>query len=259
MSHPPTLLSVLRDRALVKRYSPRAIAAYSRWVRAFIVHHRPRHPRSLGAEDVRAYLTHLARDRKVAASTQNQALAALQFLYRDVLELPLPSAHGIAAAKRPHRLPERAVAHGRAAALSAGARTAQLMAMLLYGAGLRVQECCELRLKDIDPARGEIRVRNGKGEVRPGPMLPRRSRRASRSRIAMVRRLVARRAADRWRLHRVLPGAYDHQSSRAMQGWRLVSGCVPSRSEYWHADSAQRRTHHVHAAVLGSAVRCRGW
>jgi site-specific recombinase XerD len=101
----PRLLDVLRDRAAVRRYSPRTTAAYARWVRAYVHFNEGRHPRDLGAAEVRAFLTWLARERGVAASTQNQALAALQFLYRDVLEAPLEALGALAPARRPHVLP----------------------------------------------------------------------------------------------------------------------------------------------------------
>ena len=172
MTSTPTLLSVLRDRAAVRRYSPRTVQAYARWVLAYIRFHDSRHPRTLGPEHVRAYLTYLARVRGVAASTQNQALAALQFLYRDVLEQPLPSAHGIAPAKRPHVLPNVLSREDVRKVLAELRGATRLMALLLYGSGLRLQECCQLRLKDLDTDRGEIRVRRGKGERDRVTMLP---------------------------------------------------------------------------------------
>lgn len=247
-----SLLGVLRDRALVRRYSPRTIAAYSRWVRAYVRHHGQAHPRGLGPEAVRAFLTHLARDRKVAASTQNQALAALQFLYRDVLELPLPSVHGIAPAKKPHRLPNVLSRGDVQRVLGAMRGSTQLMAMLLYGSGLRLQECCELRLKDIDTVRGEIRVRNGKGARDRVTMLPATIRDRVAEQVQRARRLILRRAGEGGGFVE-LPGAFDRKSASAMRSWNWC-WLFPSRTEYWHAPSSQRRTHHVHATVLQKAV-----
>ncbi len=252
MSVRPTLYEVLRDRALVRRYSPRTIQAYTRWVRSYVAYHERRHPRRLGPEAVRAFLTHLARDRKVAAATQNQAFAALQFLYRDVLEMPLPSAHGIVSAKRPHRLPNVLSRADVSKVLSAMHGTTQLMAMLLYGSGLRLAECCTLRLKDIDLARGEIRVRQGKGGRDRVTMLPAAVRERVGAQIEGARRLILLRSGQGGG-YVELPGAFDRKSSRAMRGWPWC-WLFPSAQEYWHAPSGQRRTHHVHHTLLQRAV-----
>ncbi|HYW50632.1 MAG TPA: integron integrase [Gemmatimonadaceae bacterium] len=249
---PPTLLRLVRDRAAVRRYSPRTVQAYARWIRAYIIHHGRRHPRQLGSECVRAFLTHLARERGVAASTQNQALAALQFLYRDVLEQPLPSVTGIEAAKRPHRLPNVLSRADVQKLLAAMHGSTQLMAMLLYGSGLRLMECCQLRLKDIDLARGELRVRHGKGARDRVTMLPASIRDRVEAQVTAVRRLISMRSA-RGGGFVELPGAFDRKSSHATHGW---SWCwlFPSRSEYFHEASRQLRTHHVHPTVLQKAV-----
>ncbi len=252
MSGSPTLFQVLRDRALVRRYSPRTVQAYTRWVRAYVAYHERRHPRQLGPEHVRAFLTHLARDRKVAASTQNQALAALQFLYRDVLELPLPSANGVVAAKKPQRLPNVLSRADVDRVLRAMHGTAQLMAMLLYGSGLRLAECCSLRLKDVDLNRGEILVRNAKGGRDRVTMLPASVRDRVAAQVEASRRLIRMRAA-RGGGYLELPGAYDRKSSRAMRAWQWC-WLFPSRQEYWHGPTAQLRTHHVHHTFLQKSV-----
>ena len=252
MTTRPTILGALRDRAAVRRYSPRTVQAYARWVRAYIVFHGRQHPRTLGPDGVRAFLTYLARERGVAASTQNQALAALQFLYRDVLEQPLPSLTGIASAKRPHRLPNVLARREVQALLAAMSGTTQLMAMLLYGSGLRLLECCQLRLKDIDIARGELRVRHGKGARDRVTMLPAMLTDRVETQVLAARRLIMLRAA-RGGGFIELPGAFDRKSSHAARGW---SWCwlFPSRSEYIHEPTHQRRTHHVHPTMLQKAV-----
>jgi site-specific recombinase XerD len=191
----PTLLSVLRDRAAVRRFSPRTTNAYARWVRVFVRYHRMQHPRTLGAEAVREFLVHLARDRQVAASTQNQAHAALRFLYRDVLEEPLAAIDGLVPAKRPHTLPnvlsradvQRVLAHMQG--------VPKLMAQLLYRSGLRLQECCQLRMKDLDVERGELRVRRGKGNRDRVSMLPASVRDAIEQQMTAVRRVRMLRVA----------------------------------------------------------------
>ena len=249
----PSLIATLRDRAAVRRYSPRTVQAYERWVRQYIRHHGGRtHPRHLGPECVREFLVFLARERNVAASTQNQALAALTFLYRDVLEQPPPRVVGIVQAKRPNRLPNvlsREDVHRLLAEMRGGS---QLMAMLLYGAGLRLMECCELRLKDVDVERGEVRVRNGKGARDRVTVLPASLRERIAQHVTAVRRLQLLRAA-RGGGYVELPGALDRKSSRASRGWSW-SWLFPSRHETWHPGSKQYRTHHVHPSVLQKAV-----
>ncbi len=252
MSTAPTLFTVLRDRAAVRRYSPRTVQAYARWVLAYIRFHERRHPRALGPEHVRAYLTYLARVRGVAASTQNQALAALQFLYRDVLEQPLPLAHGIAPAKRPHVLPNVLSREDVRTVLVELRGVTRLMALLLYGSGLRLMECCQLRLKDVDLVRGELRVRRGKGGRDRVTMVPESMRLVLEAQVQRVRRLHFRRVQAGGGFIE-LPGAFDRKSSTAVKSW---SWCwlFPSHVEYLHEPSGQRRTHHVHATVLQRAV-----
>lgn len=247
-----TLLGELRNCAAVRRYSPRTVQAYSRWVAAYVRYHGMVHPRRLGPEAVRAYLTHLATERRVAASTQNQALAALQFLYREVLQQPLASAPGISTAKRPHVLPNvlsRADVHR---VLSVMRGQTRLMALLLYGSGLRLQECCQLRMKDVDTERGEIRVRRGKGARDRVTMLPLQVRALVIEQIRRVRQLHMHRVAAGGGFIE-LPGAFDRKSAHSVRNW---SWCwlFPSRREYLDAESGQRRIPHLHPSVLQRAV-----
>jgi site-specific recombinase XerD len=147
-------------------------------VRRFIVFHRMRHPRELGSADVAAFLTWLATERRVAASTQNQALAALLFLYRAVLNLPLGQVEAVVRARTPTRLPV-VLSRSEVRALLGELRgSVWIIAALLYGSGLRLHECLELRVKDIDVERNQVVVRRGKGQkdrVTPLPALIRHS------------------------------------------------------------------------------------
>jgi integron integrase len=159
----PRLLDQLRDRIRFRHYSRRTELVYTQWVRRFILFHGKRHPRDLGAEHVTGFLSSLATDRKVAASTQNQALAALLFLYREVLGIELPWMGEIARAKGPRRLPvvlTRAEAHALLAHMEG---THALMGRLMYGTGMRLMECLQLRVKDLELVRREVIVRQGKG------------------------------------------------------------------------------------------------
>jgi len=168
----PRLLDRVRDAIARRHYSRRTEETYVHWIKRFIHFHGTRHPRELGETEVTAFLNHLARDRDVAASTQNQALSALLFLYKEALNQPLAWLDGLERAKRPARLPTvLSVAEvRRLLAQIDGSRW--LMASLLYGAGLRLRECLKLRVKDVDFDYRQILVRDGKGGKDRVTMLP---------------------------------------------------------------------------------------
>jgi integron integrase len=159
----PKLLQVVRLTLRRRHYSYRTEQSYLHWIRRFVRFHNRRHPRDMGAAEVTAFLNHLAAERRVASATQNQALSALLFLYRAVLGSPLPWLEGIERAKRPVRRPTVVTAEEAGRLLAHLQGTARLVAGLLYGAGLRLREALSLRVKDVDFARGEILVREGKG------------------------------------------------------------------------------------------------
>jgi site-specific recombinase XerD len=159
----PRLLDEMRARMRRLGLSLRTEEAYVGWVRRFILASGRRHPREIGAREVEAFLTLLATRDHVSASTQNQALSALLFLYREVLAQDLPWMNNIRRAKRPERLPTVLTRDEVAALLAEMSGVTWLMAGLLYGAGLRLMECLRLRVQDIDFARREIMVRQGKG------------------------------------------------------------------------------------------------
>ena len=168
----PRLLDVVRDRIRVKHYSIRTEKSYVDWVRRFVRFHGLRHPREMGAPEVEAFLTHLAVAGNVASSTQNQARSALLFLYKEVLGTELPWLDGVTSAKASQRLPVVLTRDEVAVLLSTMSGVAGLIARLLYGSGLRVTEGVRMRVKDVDLARGEILVRDGKGAKDRVTMLP---------------------------------------------------------------------------------------
>ncbi|MCC2639444.1 MAG: integrase [Moraxellaceae bacterium] len=170
----PKLLDQLRELLRTRHYSIRTEEAYLGWATRYIQFHGMRHPAELGAPELEAFLTHLAVKRDVAASTQNQAASAILFLYRDVLGLNLPWLEGVTRAKRPKRLPVVLTPEEVAAVLDAMEGTSALMGRLLYGSGLRLMECVRLRVKDVDFRRGEIVVREAKGNKDRVTMLPQR-------------------------------------------------------------------------------------
>ena len=169
----PKLLDQVHAAARLRHLSLHTEEAYSDWVRRFILFHRKRHPLEMGAAEIRQFLSYLAVSGKVAASTQNQALCALLFLYRDVLGVGLLYVEGIERAKRPARIPVVFTRQEVERLLAQLTGTYRLVASLLYGSGLRLMEALRLRVKDMDFDYGQITVRDGKGEKDRRTMLPR--------------------------------------------------------------------------------------
>lgn len=190
----PRLLAQVRERIRLKHYSLRTEEAYLGWVRRFIIFHEMRHPADMGKREVEAFLTHLAVERDVAAATQGQALSAILFLYQEVLGLPIAWLDDVVRAKRPQRLPtvlSRMEVRDLLAQIED--RQMRLIVHLLYGTGMRLLEGLRLRVKDVDFARREITVREGKGNKDRVTMLPDRLAGALRAHLAERR---AQHAAD---------------------------------------------------------------
>ncbi len=168
----PKLLDRVRAKIRLKHYSIRTEQAYTDWIKRFIRHHGCKHPSEMGAAEVEAFLSHLAVERNVSASTQNQAKSAILFLYREVLNHELPWLDNVEQAKTPKRLPVVLTQTEVQELLSRLSGIHWLMASLLYGAGLRLMECVRLRVKDVEFTRREIIVRDGKGFKDRITMLP---------------------------------------------------------------------------------------
>ncbi len=252
-SHPPRLLDQVRARCRRLNYSVRTERAYLGWIRRFVLANGKRHPRDLGAQEIETFLTDLAVRGNVAASTQNQALSALLFLYREVLGLDLPWMEGVTRAKRPQRLP---VVLSRAEVerlLTMIDGEVWLMAALLYGTGMRLMECMRLRVKDIDFERRQITVRDGKGAKDRQVPLPDSVRDRLKSAVERVRilheqDLVAGNGTV-W-----LPHALSRKYPNAERefAWQYV---FPARSLSIDPRSGARRRHHVDEAVLQRAIK----
>ena len=249
----PGLLEAIRQRCRVKHYSLRTEQAYVAWVWRFSRANDGRHPRAMGKAEVEVFLTRLATVGKVAASTQNQALAALLFLYREVLALDLPWMEDVVRAKRPQRVPvvlSRAEVDRLLVMLDG---QVWLMASLLYGSGLRLLECLRLRVKDVDFDRNEITVRAGKGNKDRRVPLPQRLRGALQQALCRVRVLHAQdRAAGVpgvW-----LPQALERKYPNAGLdlAWHYV---FPAARISKDPRSGVVRRHHVDEAVLQRAVQ----
>ncbi|HWL63304.1 MAG TPA: integron integrase [Steroidobacteraceae bacterium] len=160
---PPTLFGVVREQIRLRHYSLRTEDTYLEWIRRYVRFCGGRHPRELGPAEITTFLTHLAVDLKVASATQNVALQALLFLYRDVLQVELPRLDQVVRATRPRKLPVVLTRAEVARVFSELGGRSRLVVGLLYGSGLRLQEALELRVKDLDLERRELTVRNGKG------------------------------------------------------------------------------------------------
>ncbi len=172
MDGKPKLLDQLREQIRVRHYSIRTEDVYVKWVRDFVRFHGLRHPSEMGAAEVEQFLSHLAVRRQVSASTQNQALSALLFLYKHVLRIELPWLDDVVRAKRPERLPVVLTREETQRLLALLEGEVSLVAGLLYGAGMRLMEAVRLRVKDVDFARREILVRDGKGMKDRVTLLP---------------------------------------------------------------------------------------
>ena len=252
----PRLLTRLRTAIRVRHYSPRTGEAYVAWVRRFVHFSGDRHPAALDVAAVEAFLSDLATRHRVSASTENQARAALVFLYRVVLEAPLPGLDGVTRAKRPPRLPTvltRAEVNAVLGALGAAPAPHQLVGQLLYGAGLRLMEGLRLRVKDVDLPRGEVLVRAGKGGKDRVTVLPTVVAAVLTPHLARVRALHARDLADGGgrvampgALARKLPGA------DASWPWQWV---FPATSRYRDPATGAPRRHHLHETAVQRAVR----
>jgi integron integrase len=223
------------------------------WIKRYIFFHGKRHPAEMGAAEVAAFLTSLAVQGKVAASTQNQALSALLFLYREVLGIDLPWLDEVVRAKRPLHLPVVLTREEVRAVLQRLDGVPRLMAVLLYGAGLRLLECCRLRVKDVDFATNQLTIRDGKGHKDRATMLPAAVQADLLGHLERVRRQHEDdlRHGAGWV---ELPGALLRKYPNAGRawGWQWV---FPATRIYVDRVTSQHRRHHLHESVLQRAVK----
>lgn len=251
-SQSPRLLDQIRARIRYKHYSLRTERAYVDWARRYIVFHGRRHPRELGGVEVEAFLAYLANERGVAASTHQQALAALLFLYGEVLGIDLPWLGDIGRPKKPKRLPIVLAVDEVASVITHMVGEHKLMARLIYGAGLRLMECIRLRVKDLDLTRGELLVRSGKGGKDRVTMIPRALRGDLHEQLALARSLHDQdRAALRPGAE--LPHALHAKYPNAATTWAWF-WVFPARTVSTDPRSGIVRRHHVHEQTLQRAV-----
>lgn len=257
----PKLLDQVRDAIRTRHHSIRTEDAYVNWIKRFILFNNKQHPAKLDTTHVAAFLCHLAVEGKVAASTQNQALSALLFLYQKVLEIELPRIGDVVRAKKPQRLPTVLSRSEVRSLLDQCTGTAGLIARLLYGTGLRLMESVRLRIKDVDLARAELTVRDGKGGKDRVTMLPQSLLVAIERQIAERRMLydadVQSGTADVW-----LPDALAIKYPNAPKTWGWQYLFVAANLSI-DPRSGIRRRHHfneklvqleVHRAALAAAI-----
>jgi len=250
---PPRLLDRVRDAVRARHYSRRTEKAYVAWIRRYILFHGKRHPSEMGAPELTRYLSALAVEGNVAASTQNQALSALLFLYREVLEQEVPWLDDVVRARRPARLPVVLTRDEVRAVLRQLRGTPRLMAILLYGSGLRLLECARLRVQDIDFGRHQIIVRAGKGDKDRITTLPTiisaelaRHLEAVKNQHDLDLRHGAGWVELPWALARKYPNAGREWA------WQWV---FPATRFYLDRATGQRRRHHLHESVVQRAVK----
>lgn len=249
----PKLLDRVRAAVRTRHLSRRTEEAYVFWIRRYLLFHGKRHPGTLGPEEVTRFLSSLATERGLSASTQNQALSGLVSLYRRVLGVELPWLDGLVRAKRPVRVPTVLSEDEVSAVLSQLSGSRWLMVAILYGAGVRLLECLRLRVKDVDFRRNEIVVRDGKGGRDRRTMLP----------AAVRGRLVTH--LDR--VHRQyqadlgqgagwveLPHALARKYPNAPRAWAW-QWVFPASHQYRHPETGQLRRHHLHESALQRVVR----
>lgn len=249
----PKLLDQVRHAVRARHYSLRTEDTYVRWVKRFILFHDKRHPREMGLQEVQQFLTHLAVDGQVAASTQSQALSALLFLYQQVLKQEIGWLEEVVRAKQPQRLPVVLTQAEVAAVLRQLSGTPWMMATLLYGAGLRLMECIRLRVKDVDFAYNQIVVRDGKGQQDRVTMLPQQVKEPLQQHLRTVKGLHEQdRQAGAG--HVYLPYALERKYPNAHREW-IWQYVFPAAKPSQDPRTGIIRRHHAHRLVLQRAVQ----
>jgi len=250
---PKKLLEQVREVMRVKHYSTRTEQAYLSWIKRYILFHRKRHLLDMGKPEIEAFLTHLAIDLNVSASTQNQAFNALLFLYGHVLDKQFADTINASRARRPKRLPTVMTKQETTEVISALSGVYQLMAKLLYGSGLRLMECVRVRVKDVDFGMNHIVVRDAKGMKDRVTVLPESVKPSLREHLERVKRLHENDLAEGYGSV-YLPHALARKYPKASRewGWQYV---FPANGLSTDPRTGEMRRHHVHENSLQKAVK----
>ena len=251
-SRPPGLIQRYREELQARHYARRTVTTYEQWLRRFLRFHQLRHPRQMGSEEVNAFLSHLAVDLQVSPSTQNQALSALLFLYRELLAMDL-DLEGLVRARTRRRLPVVLTPEEVRAVLDRMQGAEALVARLLYGSGLRLLEALRLRVKDVDFARREITVRDGKGGKDRRTLLPGAVVERLMSHLASVRRIHEADLQDGFG-RVLLPQALGRKypSAAIEWGWQWV---FPQHNRWSDPASGEQARHHLDPSLIQKAMR----
>ena len=249
----PKLLDRLHEAMRVRHLSPRTEEAYRHWIKRYLFFHHLRHPSEMGEGEINTFLSHLAVQERVSASTQNQALAALLFLYRHVLQREVGDLGQVIRAKRPRRVPLVLTRDEVKTVLANLSGDKWLIASLLYGAGLRLMECLRLRVQDVDFARHEITVHEGKGAKDRITLLPQSLVGPLRDHLRKVKAIHEQDLAEGW--GRVaLPTALARKYPNAPREW-CWQWVFPQESRWIHPQTREQGRHHVDESLIQKAVR----
>jgi len=248
----PRLLELVARACRARQYSPRTAEAYTGWIRRFVRFHGTRHPADLHREAITEFLTHLANEVGAGTSTQNQAASALLFLYREVLDIPIHAPTGVLRPARPKRLPVVLTRSEAGAVLAELSGTKRIVAATLYGSGLRLMQCLQLRIKDLDLERRELSVRSGKGgrdriTVLPGALVPDLRRQIERVR---ARHAADTRAGSGW-VAVPFALARKYPAAGRQLPWQWV---FPATRQHTDRATGQVRRHHLHESAVQRAV-----
>jgi len=246
------LLDQVRDRIRTKQYSYKTEQAYINWIRRYILFQNEQHPEELTAKDLEKYLTYLAVEKNVAASTQNQALSAILFLYNEVLDIPLGTDFQFIGAKRPKRLPVVLSKEEVQQVLARMTGTTKIIAQLLYGSGLRISETIRLRVQNIDFAQSQILVRDGKGALNRITMLPEIVVPSLKEHLVQVQYLHQQDLENGFG-YTYLPNALSREYPNAEREW-IWQYIFPSKIITENRLDGVLRRHHISPSTVQSAI-----
>lgn len=247
------LLEQVSDAIRIKHYSHRTEKTYIDWIRRYILFHKKRHPKDMGADEIQAFISHLATDRAVSASTQNQALSAVLFLYRHVLKMEVDLPSGLIRAEKSKTLPVVLTHQEAMAVIGKMSGVPQLMAKILYGSGLRLMECLRLRVKDIDFGNRQIVVRDGKGEDDRSTILPDSLIPLLETHLKIVKAIHEKDLRDGFG-ETSLPYALSRKYLNVAKEWKWQYA-FPASVRSIDPVSKRTKRHHLDPSVLQKAIR----
>jgi len=249
----PKLLDRLRETLRTRHYSRRTEQTYSHWIKRFVYFHKMRHPEEMAESEINAFLTHLAVKERVSSSTQNQALSALLFLYRHVLNREIGELRDVIRARKPKRLPVVLTKDEVKTVIGNLKGDKWIMANLLYGAGLRLMECLRLRVQDIDFASNQITVRDGKGNKDRVTMLPNVLKQPLREHLKNVRKTHRQDLTEGYgRVYMPYALASKYPNAATEWGWQFV---FPQDNRFINKTTGEQGRYHVHETTVQRTVK----